>query len=76
MKIDNFRENDAVNNRPPPGMATEEERKNFKFIRKGGVGGWQEYFTNDDTLKKMNKWVEENNVDDDDGSPIKGMRFE
>ena len=52
MKIDNFRENDAVNNRPPPGMATEEERKNFKFIRKGGVGGWKEYFTNDNTLKK------------------------
>ena len=75
MNIDNFRENDAVNNRPPPGMATEEERKNFKFIRKGGVGGWKEYFTNDNTLKKMNKWVEENNVDEY-GSPIKGMRFE
>ena len=51
MKIDNFRENDAVNNRPPPGAVTEEALQNWRFIRKGGVGGWKEYFSNENTLK-------------------------
>ena len=75
MKIDNFRENDAVNNRPPPGVATEEARQNWRFIRKGGVGGWKEYFSNENTLKKMNEWIKENNVDRL-GNEIEGLRFE
>ena len=75
MKIDNFRENDAVNNRPPPGVATEEARQNWRFIRKGGVGGWKEYFSNENTLKKMNEWIKENNFDEF-GKEIEGLRFE
>ena len=75
MKIDNFRENDAVNNRPPPGAVSEEARQNWRFIRKGGVGGWKEYFSNENTLKKMNEWIKKNNFDDD-GKEIDGLRFE
>ena len=75
MKIDNFRKNDAVNGRPPPGAVSDEVRKNWNFIRKGKVGGWKDYFNNEEILDNFNDWVEENNVDVD-GNPIKGLRFE
>ena len=75
MKIDNFRKNDAVNNRSLAGVADDKVRKNYSFIRKGGVGGWKDYFTDENTLKKMNDWVRENNVDEV-GKEIEGLRFE
>ena len=75
IKIDNFRKNDAVNGRPPPGAVPDEVRKNWNFIRKGKVGGWKDYFNKEETLNKFNDWVEENNVDVN-GNPIKGLRFE
>ena len=75
MNIDNFRENDAVNGRPPPGAVPEDVRKNWQFIRKGKVGGWRAYFTNEEKLEKFDKWVDENNKDEL-GNPIEGLRFE
>ena len=59
MKIDNMRDNSAINNRPP------KADKNWKspYVRKGGTGGWKNYFTNESTLKKFDEWIEKNNID-------------
>ena len=75
MNIDNFRQNDAVNGRPPPGVVSDEVRNNWKFIRKGKVGGWKDYFNNEEKLNTFNDWIAENN-NDLDGNPIEGLRFE
>ena len=75
MNIDNFRENDAVNGRPAVGVVPDDVRKNWRFIRKGGVGGWKDYFTNDEKLRKFDAWVQEN-MKDEDGNAFEGLRFE
>ena len=71
MKIDNMRDNNAINNRPP------KADKNWKspYVRKGGTGGWKNYFTNESTLKKFDEWIKKNNVDEL-GNQIEGLRFE
>merc|ERR1712150_106869 len=74
MNIDNFRENDAVNGRPAAGVVPDDVRKNWRFIRKGGVGGWKDYFTNEEKLRKFDAWVQENMMDED-GNAIEGLRF-
>ena len=40
MRIENFRNNDAVNMKPPKGSVPDDVRDNFSFIRKGKVGDW------------------------------------
>ena len=74
MNIDNFRNNDAVNMKPPEGVVPDEVRKNFNFIRKGKVGDWKEHFTTKEKLDKFNEWIEKNNKDSA-GKPIEGIRY-
>ena len=74
MNIDNFRNNDAVNMKPPKGTVPDDVREKFNFIRKGKVGGWQEHFKCQETLDIFNAWVEKNDMDDE-GKPISGIRY-
>lgn len=59
--IENFKKNDAVNMKPPKGVVPDEVREKFNFIRKGKVGDWKNFFTNDENLKSWNEWIAENN---------------
>lgn len=69
MSIDNFRNNDAVNLKPPPGAAPEEVRAKFNFIRKGKVGDGKSHFADPAVEAKFDAWVDANNKDKD-GNPI------
>ena len=44
LHFDNFKNNDAVNMKPPKGKVPDSVRDNFNFIRKGKVGDWKNYF--------------------------------
>lgn len=44
LHFDNFKNNDAVNMKPPKGKVPDAVRDNFNFIRKGKVGDWKNYF--------------------------------
>ena len=52
LYIDNFRQ--LYSTKTPSG-----ESKSL-LVRKGKVGGWKEYMTNEDNLKKWNDWVAKN----------------
>ena len=69
MHIDNFRNNDAVNLKPPPGAAPEEVRAKWNFVRKGKVGDGKGHFTDPAAEAKFDAWVEANNKDGE-GKPI------
>lgn len=59
LNIENFRNNPAVNMKPPKGAVPDEVRDNFNFIRKGIVGDWKNFFE-DDTSKEWAEWIENN----------------
>jgi len=63
MHIDNFRKNDAVNMKPPPGSVPDEVRENFTFIRKGVAGDGKGHFKDPAVEGLFDKWVNENNKD-------------
>jgi len=65
MHIDNFRKNDAVNMKPPAGSVPEEVREKHTFIRKGKVGDGKGHFQSKQTEDFFDKWVNENNKDED-----------
>ena len=62
LHIDNFKNNDAVNMKPPKGHVPDEVRNNFNFIRGGHVGGWKAQL---DQAKKdeIDAWIEKGNAD-------------
>lgn len=70
LSFETFRNNPAVNMKPPKGSVPDEVRDQFNFIRKGQVGDWKNYFQGD-FLEEWNKWIDNNNPD----SAIP-MRFE
>ena len=74
MNIDNFRKNDAVNQKPKKGTVPDNERDKFTFIRKGKVGDWKNHFKCEETLQKFNTWIEENNKDYE-GKHIEGIKY-
>lgn len=59
LSFDNFKNNPAVNMKPPKGAVPDEERENFNFIRKGIVGDWKNYFEGD-RAREWDQWIEEN----------------
>jgi len=65
MHIDNFRKNDAVNMKPPPGSVPDEVRKNFTFIRKGVTGDGKGHFKDPAVEALFDQWVNENNKDEE-----------
>ena len=65
MHIDNFRKNDAVNMKPPPGSVPDEVRDKHTFIRKGKVGDGKGHFQSKEAEEFFDTWVNENNKDED-----------
>ena len=64
--IEKFKQNDAVNMKPPKGLVPEEVRKNFNFIRKGIVGDWKNTVGQDeDFLQLWKNWIQNNNGGED-----------
>ncbi len=62
LDIKNFRNNDAVNMKPPKGSVPEEVRNNFNFIGQGNIGGWKAQL--DDAKKaELDAWIKKNNED-------------
>ena len=59
--IEKFKQNDAVNMKPPKGLVPEEVRKNFNFIRKGIVGDWKNNVQDEEFLQLWKQWIEDNN---------------
>ena len=72
MNIENFRNNDAVNMKPPEGSMPEKVRQKWNFIRKGKIGDWQQHFSCEAKLNEFNAWIEKNNKDTT-GKPISGI---
>lgn len=52
LHIDNFRKNKSVN------METNYNKGNGNFIRKGAVGGWKSYFSQE-RRKDWQEWIDE-----------------
>ena len=59
LAIENFRNNPAVNMKPPKGMVPDEVRDNFNFIRKGIVGDWKNFFESE-RAKEWEDWIANN----------------
>ena len=75
--IENFKKNDAVNMKPPKGAVPDEVRESFNFIRKGQVGDWKNYFTDEEKLKTWNKWIAEQNcINGDENQQIIPIKYE
>ncbi|TRY72514.1 hypothetical protein TCAL_01069 [Tigriopus californicus] len=62
LSFETFKNNPAVNMKPPKGSVPDEVRDQFNFIRKGQVGDWKNYFQGD-FLEEWNKWIDNNNPD-------------
>ena len=60
MHIDNFRNNDAVNMKPPKGLVPDDVREKHNFIRKGKVGDWKDSFDSEELLEEFDAWIESN----------------
>ncbi|RZB41349.1 Sulfotransfer 1 domain containing protein, partial [Asbolus verrucosus] len=63
LKIDNFRKNKSVNNDHLKVLGLMKNLNN-SFIRKGKVGGWRDYFS-DNLNVEADIWIEENLKDTD-----------
>ena len=74
MRVDNFRNNDAVNMKPSKGQVPDEVRDKHNFIRKGKVGDWKDHFTSEKLLEEFDAWVE-NNIKRADGEIMDGIKY-
>ena len=75
LHIDNFKKNDSVNMKPPPGAVPDEVRKNFNFIRKGKIADWKDHFKTPEKLEKFNQWIKDNE-NGPDGKPVLAFIYE
>lgn len=57
LKFDKLKNNDAVNHKPPKGAVPDEVREKFTFFRKGIVGDWKNWFTDEAELKDFEEWI-------------------
>jgi hypothetical protein len=73
MRIDNFRNNDAVNMKPKKGSVPDDVRDKRTFIRKGIVGDWKGHFTSKELLEEFDAWIEKN-IKGTDGEILDGIK--